>query len=215
MLSGVLDKSAAMHPHFKRFFEHLSSSNPLSLLTPKEQWAIFAVLLSYGLLSESTLTKARLTHIEKSYRVLDQAISLAEVLESTIFAQGLPLPWEITRLSAHSELNVLLREFAFDLQLVLRSVGRRRSDFNPATSAGLLVLVSETVKRLTGGYNDEHVAELFQVLPVQMTTSDTCDLKDLSGDAIRKRRNRFMRDYPLEYWRLLRLVPGIIGRAGE
>ena len=198
-----------MHPGFKKYFEHLSPSNPLSSLAPEEQWAIFAILLMYGRLSESPDTKATLEKLEKSYQILDQVTSLADSLDSAIVAEIFPLD----RLLGEWRLSTHLRKFASTLHLGLRLMAKRRSQFNPITGADLLVLASEIVERLTGGYADEHVAELFQVMPVQVADPDTSALKDLSGDAIRKRRNRFIRDYPREYRRALRQTSRFVETA--
>ena len=56
-----------------------------------------------------------------------------------------------------------------------------------------LILASEYVRCRTGKYYDEHLAELFQAI------NNDSDLKDFSGDAIRRKREHFKKAYPLLY----------------
>jgi hypothetical protein len=70
----------------------------------------------------------------------------------------------------------------------------------------LIVAASEFVRCKTGSYNDEHLAELFQ--PIANDVSD-----DLSGDAIRKRRDQMETTYPDLYAAALRLAQATAGAS--
>jgi hypothetical protein len=54
-------------------------------------------------------------------------------------------------------------------------------------------MASEFVRCRTGKHYDEHLAELFQAI------NNDSDLKDFSGDAIRRKREHFKKAYPLLY----------------
>ncbi len=55
-------------------------------------------------------------------------------------------------------------------------------------------MASEFVRLKTGGYNDEHFAELIQALDLKFDFG-----ADFSGDAIRKKRGYISDNYPLLY----------------
>jgi hypothetical protein len=58
----------------------------------------------------------------------------------------------------------------------------------------VLVTASEYVRRCTGKYYDERVSELMQGI---VPDPSGMDIKDFSGEAIRKRRNYFKKEHPL------------------
>src|SRR5208283_3047648 len=61
----------------------------------------------------------------------------------------------------------------------------------------ILIMASEFVRLRTGKHYDEHLAELFQAISMDS------NLKDFSGDAIRKKREHFKKTYPLFYRRTM------------
>jgi hypothetical protein len=129
--------------------------------------------------------------------LLEKEAKLGSKLESEVFHgpnSDVLLPY----ISSFSDLPRQLTEFTKVVGGMLDLFGKR--GHKEGNLYGFfLIVASEFVRLKTGQHYDEHLAELYQAVSERSLT------EDLSGDAIRKRREYLKKSYPDLYsWMLER-----------
>jgi hypothetical protein len=187
-------------------FENLHDGNPLKHMGEEDQelvcgWPMLFVRERDGL-------DDHLHRIEQAAQIASDAVELATRMQKLFLRNPLPedenpLPGGLS--AEHHDLPARLHSFANGVNGVRQwtdHFGKTAVKRQRVRRDLLLVGASEWVKSKTGTWNDEHLAELLQ--------SISFDLEDFSGDAIRKRRERFKQDYPKLY--LLAATRANLGR---
>ena len=118
---------------------------------------------------------------EDASKIAKQSKALATRIENYIFhgPSGQAFAQHFLR---YRNLTKTLASFSHELDKKANALGK------PGHKATMLsdsrsVMASEFVRRKTGGYQDEHIAELYQAI------SDRGSSYDFSGDAIRKKKS--------------------------
>jgi len=135
--------------------------------------------------------------LEEEAKLVADAAKLASKLESEVFHgpnSDVLLPY----ISSFSGLPGQLAEFSKVVGGMLDLLGKRGHKEGNIYGF-LLIVASEFVRLKTGQHYDEHLADLYQAISERPPT------EDLSGDAIRKRRQYLKKCYPDLYsWMLER-----------
>jgi len=180
-------------------FQELGPKNPLRRLDTRDQEFLWALLEVYFFAAaQPSDPKLEIELGSQAARTARDVMKLAQRLEDDIF-RG-PLSDELRPfLSQFENLPQVLRIFAGNVGAVLGWVGK------PGRKSGLfqnqfLVTVSEFVRLKTGGFHDEHLAELIQGLGGRDQDSD------FSGEIIRKKRGYLQKSYPLAYEEALKMA---------
>jgi len=173
-------------------FQEIHPKNPLNKLNDSDRKALWALLMVYG--SSSTLRRKRGAAndpVERLSRIMADAAKLGAELKSDVF--GGPFSEPLRPFTAGFE-DIPLRLVGFSKRLgkVLDLLGKRGHKAKIHTAQSL-VQASEFVRLKTGQHYDEHLAELFQAIGKRSAG------EDLSGDAIRKKRERLKEHYPVLY----------------
>jgi len=178
-------------------FQEIHPNNPLNKLNDSDRKALWALLMVYG--SSSTLRRKRGAAndpVERLSRIMADAAKLGAELKSDVF--GGPFSEPLRPFTAGFE-DIPLRLVGFSKRLgkVLDLLGKRGHKAKIHTAQSL-VQASEFVRLKTGQHYDEHLAELFQAIGKRSAA------EDLTGDAIRKKREYLKKHYPLPYAAALR-----------
>jgi hypothetical protein len=135
--------------------------------------------------------------LEKEAKLVADAAKLGSKLESEVFHgpnSDVLLPF----ISSFSDLPGQLAEFSKVVGGMLELFGKR-GHHEGNLYGFFLIVASEFVRLKTGQHYDEHLADLYQAVSERSVT------EDLSGDAIRKRREYLKKCYPDLYaWMLER-----------
>jgi hypothetical protein len=173
----------------RRAFAEIGPDNPLKHLEPPDRELLWALLLFYERVSKQINDMG--DPWEEVSTVAAEAKKLSSQMNDTLFqgpiAQMLaPFTAEYRSLPAQLAACAKLLTGLLDLQ---GKPGHKWIAF----SNQILVIASEVVRRQTGSYYDEHVAELFQAIATAPAT------ESLSGAAIAKKRKRLSTSYPELY----------------
>lgn len=185
-------------------FENTSPRNPLNKLHESDKCLLWALLTvySYG----ETKPKKRSgveNQLEQATQTATDAAALAERIQVEVFQGELTEPLR-PFLSGFQDLPLRLHAFASRLGSVVGSFGKAGHKERMLNNQNL-IMASEFVRLRTGGYHDEHLAELFQAMSLDpKNRSDNPD--DFSGDAIRAKRKHFKKTYPLLYRQAVKQV---------
>jgi hypothetical protein len=180
-------------------FGEILPKNPLNQLDDSDRRLLWALLMRY----EHAATRrgradAVFDELESATKTLADAARVTKRLELGVFQEPLlehlrpfivgfeDLPFRVTGLSKRlaalsKQLKKALNHFG--------KPGQKRKGF----VSGFLIEASEFVRLKTGQHYDEQLAELFQAVAMRPES------KDLSGDAIRKRRENLKEHYPVLY----------------
>jgi hypothetical protein len=174
-------------------FENTGPRNPLRKLAEEERMYIVASLVMY----KTKLPKTSMDPWEQTTKTATDAATLAkkisEVLKATHLEPLKDLEPLKSRLGAFEELPGRLRTFAVVVGGLLRHLSGKPGHQQKVLHNQSLVMASQFVRCRTGKYYDEHLAELFQAI------NNDSELRDFSGDAIRRKREHFEKTYPLLY----------------
>jgi hypothetical protein len=189
-------------------FRHIAASNPLRKLSEPDRKLLYSMLKVYAAVTTQDGKRrskggSKDGLLEKEAKLVADAAKLGSKLESEVFHgpnSDVLLPY----ISSFSDLPGQLAEFSKVVGGMLDLLGKRgRKEGNLDNL--FLIVASEFVLLKVGQHYDEHLAELFQAISERPLTAD------LSGDAIRKRREYLKKCYPDLYsWMLERAR-----RAGE
>lgn len=175
-------------------FRHLASHNPLNKLRERERIAVAAILNLHSLTATEKLSIWAAE--ERLAKTMAGAAALGAKLESEVFRGPLSELLQPYILS-FADIPKRLVEMSKLLEDLLGSLGKpghKGRNF----SNRWLIIASEIVRLHIGQNYDEHLAELFQAV-VKGPVSE-----DLSGDAIRKKREYMKKRYPELYASALR-----------
>jgi len=174
-------------------FQNTGPSNPLRKLSERERMFISACLLSYKGIPGTGGSDAW----EQAARTATEAATLAKKISEVLSAKHMQPVWDLPPLKSYfgefEELPGRLRVFSVVLGGYLRHLVGKPGHQDKVMHNHFLIMASEFVRCRTGKHYDEHLAELFQAL------NNDSDLKDFSGDAIRRKREHFEKAYPLLY----------------
>ena len=187
-MSQILNVRAA------KAFENISPGSPLNELYERDRAYLCALLFLYAwLTTELRKGKTADDTVEKVSKVVADAATYAAKLELELF-RG-PHSDVLRPFSAeYEDLPMRLNQFSERLGDMLDTFGKRGHK-QKSFATQFLVMASEFVRLRTGQYYDEHVAELFQAV----TAGRRPLSEDLSGDAIRKKREYSKKHYPELY----------------
>ncbi|MGD0831030.1 MAG: hypothetical protein ABR907_08820 [Terracidiphilus sp.] len=179
-------------------FRHISATNPLRKLSGPDQKILYSMLKVYAAVTtQDGKRRSKDGLLEKEAKLVYDAAKLGSKLESEVFHgpnSDVLLPY----ISSFSDLPRQLTEFSKVVGGMLDLFGKR--GHKEGNLYGFfLIVASEFVRLKTGQHYDEHLAELYQAVSERSLT------EDLSGDAIRKRREYLKKSYPDLYsWMLER-----------
>jgi hypothetical protein len=192
----------------KDSFKHLGTDNPLKKLGFSERRLLVALLDTY-LRPSKEMYDAACEPWEQAAAVALEAGQLAKKMRLNVFEADLG-----KRLSqllvGPRDLPDRLEAFSVYLRAILDRIEGKSGHKGKVFRNRSLVLASEFVCRKTGKHYDEHLAELIQSVGV---LADEKLQEDISGDAIRKKRNHFKETYPLIYRDLLAEVEILVARG--
>lgn len=179
-------------------FRHIAATNPLRKLSGPDQKILYSMLKVYAAVTtQNGKRRSKDGLLEKEAKLVADAAKLGSKLESEVFHgpnSDVLLPY----ISSFSDLPRQLTEFSKVVGGMLDLFGKR--GHKEGNLYGFfLIVASEFVRLKTGQHYDEHLAELYQAV------SERSLSEDLSGDAIRKRREYLKKSYPDLYsWMLER-----------
>jgi hypothetical protein len=183
-------------------FRHISANNPLWKLSEPDRKLLCSMLKVYAAVTAQEgqrRSKGRSKDglLEKEAKLVADAAKLGSKLKSEVFHgpnSDVLLPY----ISSFSDLPGQLAEFSKVVGGMLDLLGKRGHKEGNLDDL-FLIVASEFVLLKVGQHYDEHLAELYQAISERPLTAD------LSGDAIRKRREYLKRFYPdLYFWMLER-----------
>jgi hypothetical protein len=189
-------------------FRHIAASNPLRKLSEPDRKLLYSMLKVYAAVTTQDGKRrskggSKDGLLEKEAKLVADAAKLGSKLESEVFHgpnSDVLLPY----ISSFSDLPGQLTEFSKVVGGMLDLLGKRGHKEGNLDDF-FLIVASEFVLLKVGQHYDEHLAEMFQAISERPLTAD------LSGDAIRKRREYLKKCYPDLYsWMLERAR-----RAGE
>lgn len=190
LLSDVIgDKLVAYDPTpaIERAFASTSPKSPLKLLAESDRRYVWSFLLMYEVMSKSK----GLEPADQLGKLLADTEKLAERLQSELF-EGEYAESLVSFTAGFEDLPLRLAAFSSRLGKALDSGGKR--GHKGKTSANqILVEVSEFVRMRIGQHYDEDLAELFQAVASGIRPMS----EDMSGDAIRKKREYMAKSYPV------------------
>ena len=179
-------------------FRHIAATNPLRKLSGPDQKILYSMLKVYAAVTtQNGKRRSKDGLLEKEAKLVADAAKLGSKLESEVFHgpnSDVLLPY----IYSFSDLPRQLTEFSKVVGGMLDLFGKR--GHKEGNLYGFfLIVASEFVRLKTGQHYDEHLAELYQAVSERSLT------EDLSGDAIRKRREYLKKSYPDLYsWMLER-----------
>ena len=183
-------------------FRHIAASNPLRKLSEPDRKLLYSMLKVYAAVTTQDGKRrskggSKDGLLEKEAKLVADAAKLGSKLESEVF-QGPNSDVLFPYISSFSDLPRQLTEFSKVVGGMLDLFGKR--GHKEGNLYGFfLIVASEFVRLKTGQHYDEHLAELYQAVSERSLT------EDLSGDAIRKRREYLKKNYPDLYsWMLER-----------
>ena len=183
-------------------FRDIAAGNPLRKLSEPDQKLLYSMLKVYAAVTTEDGKKrskrgSKDGRLEKEAKLVADAAKLGSKLESEVF-QGPNSDVLFPYISSFSDLPRQLTEFSKVVGGMLDLFGKR--GHKEGNLYGFfLIVASEFVRLKTGQHYDEHLAELYQAVSERSLT------EDLSGDAIRKRREYLKKNYPDLYsWMLER-----------
>jgi hypothetical protein len=183
-------------------FRDIAAGNPLRKLSEPDQKLLYSMLKVYAAVTTEDGKKrskrgSKDGLLEKEAKLVADAAKLGSKLESEVF-QGPNSDVLFPYISSFSDLPRQLTEFSKVVGGMLDLFGKR--GHKEGNLYGFfLIVASEFVRLKTGQHYDEHLAELYQAVSERSLT------EDLSGDAIRKRREYLKKNYPDLYsWMLER-----------
>ena len=174
----------------RRSFENIGPRNPLRKLTAHDRRLLVAFLQIQVSAPESGGVS---DFLEEIAQIADEAGALGSSIKAKMFAG--PLAESLAPfLGDFQYLPAVLALFSKRIgDLVENAVGKRGHKGRVYKNQ-FLIMASEFVRQKTGKHYDEHLAELLQSVPGVDADGD-----DISGDAIRKKREHLKRTYPLIY----------------
>lgn len=174
-------------------FQNTYPGNPLRKLTEEERMFIVASLVMY----KTKLPKTRADPWEQTAKTATEAATLAKKISDVLKAKHIEPLKDLeplrARFGAFEELPGRLRAFAVVVGGMLRHLSGKPGHQQKVLRNQSLVMASQFVRCRTGKYYDEHLAEVFQAI------GNDSELKDFTGDAIRRKREHFKKTYPLLY----------------
>jgi len=179
-------------------FRHIAATNPLRKLSGPDQKILYSMLKVYAAVTtQNGKRRSKDGLLEKEAKLVADAAKLGSKLESEVF-HGANSDVLLPYIYSFSDLPRQLTEFSKVVGGMLDLFGKR--GHKEGNLYGFfLIVASEFVRLKTGQHYDEHLAELYQAVSERSLT------EDLSGDAIRKRREYLKKSYPDLYsWMLER-----------
>ena len=179
-------------------FRDIAAGNPLRKLSEPDQKLLYSMLKVYAAVTtQNGKRRSKDGLLEKEAKLVADAAKLGSKLESEVF-QGPNSDVLFPYISSFSDLPRQLTEFSKVVGGMLDLFGKR--GHKEGNLYGFfLIVASEFVRLKTGQHYDEHLAELYQAVSERSLT------EDLSGDAIRKRREYLKKNYlDLYSWMLER-----------
>ena len=179
-------------------FRHIAATNPLRKLSGPDQKILYSMLKVYAAVTtQNGKRRSKDGLLEKEAKLVADAAKLGSKLESEVF-HGPDSDVLLPYISSFSDLPRQLTEFSKVVGGMLDLFGKR--GHKEGNLYGFfLIVASEFVRLKTGQHYDEHLAELYQAISERPLTAD------LSGDAIRKKREYLKESYPDLYsWMLER-----------
>jgi hypothetical protein len=178
-----------------RAFECLGEANPLRRLSNQDQELVWANLMFFQIKRDERIRgplKGPLEELEGIAKAASDAANLAAKIEE--FLQNDCGEVLNRRLTGFGCLPTLLKSFASKVNGdgLLSAFGETRFKRARAFEDQLLIHASQLVLQKTGSWNDEHLAELYQSMRSDLG-------RDFSGEAIRRRRERFKKEHPKLY----------------
>ena len=174
-------------------FQDTGPRNPLRKLSERERMFISACLVTY----KGIPGKMGKDPWEQTAKTAREAATLAKKISQVLNAQHIEPLKDLEPLKSYlgelEELPRRLGAFAGLLGGFVRLFVGKPGHEEKVVHNRSLIMASEFVRGRTGKYYDEHLAELFQAI------NNDSDLKDFSGDAIRRKREHFKKAYPLLY----------------
>jgi hypothetical protein len=131
---------------------------------------------------------------EEIAEITAQAGALGRSIQAKMFA-GPRAPALAPFLHKFQHLPTELAYFSNVIGALIETLAGKRGHKAKIAKNQHLIEASEFVRQKTGKYYDEHVAELLQTIPRLNVDVE----EDISGDAIRKKREHLKRTYPLIY----------------
>ncbi len=191
-------------------FSQLGPKNPLRTLSGSDQGLLMALLVMYKWRPRPDPSNPS-ELLEEASRVAGLAGSLSKKMQATFFDGALAGAFD-PLLAGYKDLPLQLDRFSSRIKLLLDQLGGKAGHKGKTTTNQFLVTASEFVRLKTGTYNDEHLAELMQTL---WSDADPESLKELSGDAIRKKREHLKSTYAILYARAVSEAGKFAGKPGK
>jgi hypothetical protein len=175
----------------RKAFAQTGPSNPLRKLSGPDKEVLYALLGTYAVMADSRKKFVVGELWEDASKIAKQSKALATRIEDYIF-HGPSGQAFAQHFLGYRHLPKELSSFSNELDKKANALGKPG---HKATmlSTSKLVMASEFIRRKTGDYQDEHIAELYQAI----CDRDSSD--DFSGDAIRKKRASLRQRNPALY----------------
>jgi hypothetical protein len=187
---------------FREPFNDLSQKNPLRKLRESDRILLVSLL---GVYLHTPKSDQVTDFLEDVGDIAATAAALGKRLESKVF--GGTLAQSFTPfLQNFSFLPSALAVFSGQLGGLVENVFGKPGQKAKMMKNQFLIMASELVRQKTGKHHDEHLAEL-----LQSVANSNVD-EDISGDAIRKKREHLKRVYPLIYQNEIRRVKRLLSR---
>jgi len=175
-------------------FQEIHPNNPLNKLNDSDRKALWASLMAYAYASRTERGERANTFFEEwesMSKTVADAAKLGARLKSQVF-EGTSSEALRPFTAGFEDLPMRLIGFSKTLGEALNSSGKRGHKAKILATQSL-IQASEFVRLKTGQHYDEHLAELFQAI------GNRSAAEELSGDAIRKKREYLKKHYPALY----------------
>jgi hypothetical protein len=175
-------------------FERLGPKNPLRKLSDEDRWLLWGLLIRFVQWRDKPFDY--LKTLDRAAETASSAAELAKKMQATFRVDHIE---PLNGLLEHFRgVPAVLYLYAEKVESLVNKIGKKGHKQRTVTTASLIE-ASEFVRLKTRSWNDEHLIELLQFIPDFLSGPEHKSTEAFDGSFIRKRRERFKRDYPAFY----------------
>ena len=182
-----------------KFFDSVGPRNPLKRLHNEDKELLAAMLLCY-IYERPWGARDLFAPLEAASSIGAEAGALARRIQSELI-EGAAAEVLSPYVDGYKHVAARLESFSKHMASIADNLLGRPGHKGKIARNQLLIMASELVRLRTGKHYDEHLAELLQAV-----NPSTAVDKDISGEAILKKRKHLMKNYPLIYANLVQKV---------
>jgi hypothetical protein len=179
-------------PFVRKVFEDTGPNNPLRKLSDEKKHVLVALVHVYLMERLLALNTGNADALDEIGTIAAEASDLANRMRTLVFGGSLAEPLS-SLVGKFRGLPSILEAFASQTSWLVNQTGKPGHK-EKLWRSHYLIVGSEFIHGVAGNYFDEHFAEVIQTVAFRCNPSS--EAGDLSGDAIRKKREHIKKTYP-------------------